>query len=232
MNETLEIYWLHLAGANPPESFWEELGAIPHVEIIRETENEQAAEALLARLLQTPVPENVRRLAFLHIRDLEELYDGDAGSVERDKAALLSVLFSKGDPRYQSDPPVLHYALDILPYLEKELISQVRAVAAPDLLGTVETWRRSRTEHAVTVTETDGIATFTEAEFRMITSQIHSASGRVAAVVRRMRRAESAGADEPGALTDQDARSLIVRNLEETYEILNALERLLHKKRP
>ncbi len=220
MRYTLELYWLHLAGTNPTESFWEELGLIPHVEIVRETESEQGAKALLARLLETPNPVGVQRLAFLHIRDLEEYYDGDPRNAGREHPGFLTILFSKGDADYHSEPPVLHYSRDVLPYLEGELLPLLRTATASNLVQALETWRRSTAELFGVRQTTDRTVTFTGAESRMITSQIHSASGRISSVMRRMERAKN----------EEESRELIVRSLKEAQEFLSAAEHVLNSK--
>jgi hypothetical protein len=229
MIQNMEFHWLHLAATNPSPAFWESLATVPDVTVFKETDNDQNAETLLSRVLDAPVPSGVMRIAFLHVNDVTGIRGEIPPELIDQTSDRLTVLFTKGDPDYNSDPPVLHYSRDVLPFLESELLDVLRNDSPSGVIETLSQWLDTFTGVKGAGTSPQHAIALPEAHHKMITSQIHSASGRVSASLRRIRSMQSSQFSE--GLSGQSANSwgAIIRSLEEAREFMDSVQKSLRE---
>lgn len=229
MRDKIELYWLHLAGTNPSPAFWQELAALKHVAVHAETDDQQNAEILVQQALDTPPPPDVYRIAFLHINDVMEIRGEVSPPSLEETPGLTPVFFSKAAPNYKSTPPILHYSRDVLPFLESNLVKllQDTPVAAlhPLLCELLQTADPSHDDHS----SPEIVCELTDRQYTMIASQVHSASGRVSGVLRRIRRMETAMLNGDQSAQNESSWSTIVQSLEQAQELLDSVQNNLQE---
>lgn len=139
-NMKTEVFWIHLAQANPPGQFWQEIETLPNVTVWKETENELRATELLTMLRDNSVPDGVVRIAFLHITDVRELLGEEPIETIQHWSSFPVVFFTKGELEQTGSMRLFSLREHVLPNLDS-FIGLCRSGASErDFTGLFNQW--------------------------------------------------------------------------------------------